>query len=244
MTARICPSAVSVCRSQSGHAVQVPATKSIMRHRPAPDRPVTRLLQRPRAAHHGVDGVDADVARGVQRREPARRERAATAPPAAYSPSSRAQLVAHLLGAQVLEAGQSEQVAEHAQHLPGRPRLARRSRRAGHALPATLDVDPGAGGLGERRDRQDHGRVGQLLGARVRRQRHDAIRALQRRLDAARRREVRRPRCRPPARSRAGGASIISAAARPGLATARPPTPRCGVAPASDAPTALAPSGR
>ena len=70
------------------------------------------------------------------------------------------EFVTHLFGADVIEPGEPEQVAEHAQDLPRRPRLARRSRGARDALPATFHVDPGAGGLGEDRRRQDDRRVG------------------------------------------------------------------------------------
>ena len=54
------------------------------------------------------------------------------------------------------EARQAEQVAEHAQHLPRRPRVAARLDDAVEALHAAFGVDEGARRLGERRDRQQH----------------------------------------------------------------------------------------
>ena len=94
----------------------------------------------PRAAAGRQDRRDA-----VERvREPRRRSH------------RRARFVAHLLAAVVVEAREPEQVAEHAQHLPRRARFAERLHHRVEALQVAVGVDEAAGGLGERRDRQQH----------------------------------------------------------------------------------------
>ena len=73
--------------------------------------------------------------------------------PCATSPSASARTSSEVSNS---KPGEAEQVAEHAQHLPRRPRLAERLDDAVEALHAAFGVDEGAGGLGERRDRQQH----------------------------------------------------------------------------------------
>jgi hypothetical protein len=55
-----------------------------------------------------------------------------------------------------MEAGQLEERAQHAQHLPAGPRVALRLHDRVERLRAAFHVDEGAGGLGEGRDRQHH----------------------------------------------------------------------------------------
>ena len=129
----------------------------------------------------------------------------------------------------MVEARQAEQVAQHAQHLPGRARLAQRLDDAVEALHPAFGVDEGAGGFGERGDRQQH--VGDV-GRRVLegRQRHHQARAGQRRARPRRRR-----------RASSTGSTFSSSSAFIGWLSIwpafRPPAP--GSAPTSCAPTLL-----
>ena len=79
--------------------------------------------------------------------------------------------VAHVFRRLEVEARQAEQVAEHAQHLPGRPRLAERLDDAVEALHPAFGIDEGARGFGERRDRQHH--VGDVRGRGLERGQRD-----------------------------------------------------------------------
>ncbi len=63
-------------------------------------------------------------------------------------------VVTHLLGSLVVEAGLFEQVAQHAQHLPGRASFAQRLRGRIEALDAAFGIDEGSGSFGEGRHRQ------------------------------------------------------------------------------------------
>src|SRR5690606_15982802 len=75
-----------------------------------------------------------------------------------------AQFFPHVLGRLVLEAGEPEQVAEHAQDLPSGPRLANRRSGAWAALPHAFEVDVCARSLGESADgQQDVGDLPELL---------------------------------------------------------------------------------
>ena len=156
------------------------------RHRvhPRARRPrVGGLLQRRRAADQRIGEVDRHVGDAL---EAGRRARPAapiaTPVPLASRDASvggvgqdrRPDLVDRLVG----EAVAAQQRAEHAQHLPRRPRVAARLDHAVEALDAALAVDEGAGGLGERRDRQQ--RVGVLRAVAERGQRDDEFRLLQR----------------------------------------------------------------
>ncbi|MDV7392201.1 hypothetical protein RZS08_12630, partial [Arthrospira platensis SPKY1] len=58
------------------------------------------------------------------------------------------------LGADVIESGHPAQIAQHAQHFPGRTGLAQRLAGSLEALPAAFGVDVGSGGFGEGRHRQ------------------------------------------------------------------------------------------
>jgi hypothetical protein len=100
---------------------------SAMRSRPAAER--SRQLRR------GVGGV---VQAAGQRGQVAQR------------------LGAHVLAGFLRKAFQAQQVAQHAQHLPGRARITLRLDDAGEALRAAFGIDEGAGRLGERGDRQQH----------------------------------------------------------------------------------------
>ena len=69
---------------------------------------------------------------------------------------ARQRLGQHLLGGLLAEAAQAEQVAQHAQHLPGRTGLCQRLDHGVEALQAAFGIDEGTRGLAERRDRQQH----------------------------------------------------------------------------------------
>jgi hypothetical protein len=87
--------------------------------------------------------------------------------------------VANGLRAVVVEARQIQQVAEHAQHLPRRPRLADRLDDAEKTLHRAFGIDEGARRLGERRNRKQH--VGVVdRGVTERRHRHHQASTLQR----------------------------------------------------------------
>ena len=119
---------------------------------------VARRLQRRRAAHDRVAEVDRHVGDALERR----RRRPAPACGATRRPRSDSRAATSAGSASsrtcfrrfVIEARHAEQVAEHAQHLPAGTRVAERPHRAVEALRAAFAVDEGAGGFGERRDRQ------------------------------------------------------------------------------------------
>ena len=129
---------------------------------------------------------------------------------------------------------QVQQVAEHAQHLPARARLAHRLRGARPALPAPLAVHVGAGGLGEGADRQHHVRDAlaaprwQMRGERD----HQLARARAR--AGCPRRACRAPdRCRRTAhRPRSGCSSMCARRQARRAPAARRRRSRCGTAPA------------
>ena len=119
---------------------------------------VARPLQRRRAAHERVGEIDRhvgdalDAGNGLRRRLDfgylVRQQRRHV--------SARQARIPHLLRGIEVEPGQAQQVAEHAQHLPaGRASPSGRTE-AVEALHAAFGADEGAGGLGERRDRQQH----------------------------------------------------------------------------------------
>ena len=123
---------------------------------------ISRITSRPLAAA-AFDCSVRDVAFGVN---------------AGASPTSLLQLRGDLIRTGVIEARQIEQIAQHAQHLPTRTRLAHRRGRTRDGLPATFDVDVRARGFRERADRQHDIRV--LRSGRIRRQRDDELRRFQR----------------------------------------------------------------
>jgi hypothetical protein len=93
-----------------------------------PGAALAGLLQRPGAAQQHVGGIHAGLrplARVAQRDGPR-----GAAGPRRRCCQPRVEFRADFLGRQVVEAFQAELVAEHAQHLPGRPRLTHRARRA------------------------------------------------------------------------------------------------------------------
>ena len=192
VTARIWPSETSVPCSHAGSDVHAPVSE--VDHAAPPCAPE-------RASRVSCSGRERRTTASTAYMPTSRIASSAASRPAANapdgcpgwnSPSSRRSSSRISSELRYSKPAQSEQVAEHAQHLPRRPRFTRRPGSPGHALPATLDVDPGAGRLGKRRDRQDHGGAGLLLVARERRQGHDALGALQRRLGRPCRREVGR----------------------------------------------------
>ena len=83
--------------------------------------------------------------------------------------------VGNRLGAEALEV---QHRAQHAQHLPPWPRVALRLHDALELLHAPLAVDERAGGLGERRDRQQDVRV--RLAVRIRAHHDDEVRLFER----------------------------------------------------------------
>ncbi len=117
--------------------------------------------------HRGAAAELADSPRAERIGKPCREYRRPAAPPR------------YLLGAVELEARHAEQVAEHPQDLPGGARLAQRPDHTQKlcSRPSVLTKD--AGGLGERRDRQQHVRVVERA-VPERRHRDDELRAAHR----------------------------------------------------------------
>ncbi len=144
---------------------------------------VARLLQAVRAAHHRVDRSRCGTS-AMRSSAPAASGAASSrsAPSSAgvagsrRAATSRAERgIAHRFGGVEVEAGKLEQVAQHAQHLPGRTRVAEGTDHAVEGLGRAFAVHEGAGGLGERRDRQQA--VGELeeLGRAVRAERDHGV---------------------------------------------------------------------
>ena len=148
-------------------AVQAEALGGGAVHARARRRVVGGLLQRLGVA----DGLVAAVHRHVRKanqcagraaRRARRRRNFPVVPFALFARScgirfdGRLGLLAHLRQRHLVKAGQAEEVAQHAQNLPRRPRLPeRRGRRVG-GLRAPLAIDKSAGAFGERGHRQQH----------------------------------------------------------------------------------------
>jgi len=109
------------------------------------------FLQRRGAAHDRVGLIDRDFADALDTRA----RRVVFAGPGAAQPVVQSRcdvdagqrILQYGLAAVVIEARHAEQIAEHAQYLPRRPRFRERQHHATHGLHPAFGADKRAGGL-------------------------------------------------------------------------------------------------